>query len=201
MELLFFFQSYDFINQIVNYNSQNKILSKDNLFFEKSSTKENVFELYKNNIKEKNKNSILFAVIGGKLSEGINFSDNIARVLIVVGMPYSNIKAIEIREKMKYYDDLYKHGKSTINGNEYYDNICMKNVNQTIGRCIRHYNDYSVVIMCDKRYQNEKIKKKLPKWFIKSGFPAIENKLQFDNYLSKIQSYLSSMHEIICKKI
>lgn len=196
-----FFQSYDFINQIVNYNSQNKILSKENLFFEKSSIKENIFELYKNNIKEKNKNSILFAVIGGKLSEGINFSDNIARILIVVGMPYSNIKAIEIREKMKYYDDLYNHGKSTINGNEYYDNICMKNVNQTIGRCIRHYNDYSVVIMCDKRYQNEKIKKKLPKWFIKSGFPAIENKLQFDNYLSKIQGYLSSMHKIICNKI
>ena len=77
----------------------------------------------------------------------------------------------------------------------------MKNVNQTIGRCIRHYNDYSGVIMCDKRYQNEKIKKKLPKWFIKSGFPAIENKLQFDNYLSKIQGYLSSMHKIICNKI
>lgn len=196
-----FFQSYDFINQIIKYNSENKILSKDNLFFEKSNTKENIFELYKNNIKEKNKNSILFAVIGGKLSEGINFSDNIARILLVVGMPYSNIKAVEIREKMKYYDDLNKQGKSTINGNEYYDNICMKNVNQTIGRCIRHYNDYSVVIMCDKRYQNDKIKKKLPKWFIKSGFPAIENKLQFDNYLSKIKNYLSSMHEIIRNKI
>jgi len=43
-------------------------------------------------------------VIGGKLSEGINFSDELARTLIVVGLPYPNSQSIEIQEKMKYFD-------------------------------------------------------------------------------------------------
>ncbi len=44
--------------------------------------------------------------MGGKLSEGINFSDDLARKLIVFGLPYPNIKGAEIVEQMKYYDDL-----------------------------------------------------------------------------------------------
>jgi len=35
-------------------------------------------------------------VIGGKLSEGINFSDELARAIVVLGLPYPNIKAPEI---------------------------------------------------------------------------------------------------------
>ncbi|XP_044006068.1 ATP-dependent DNA helicase DDX11 [Aphidius gifuensis] len=83
--------------------------------------------------------ALLFSVVGGKLSEGLNFSDDLGRCVIVVGMPYPNIKSPELQEKIKYLNENLKPGA----GNEYYENSCMKAVNQCIGRAVRHINDYS----------------------------------------------------------
>jgi hypothetical protein len=91
------------------------------------------------------------------MSEGINFSDNYARGIIVFGLPFSNNKDLELNEKINYLNNL-KNG----DGNEYYVNLCMKLVNQSIGRSIRHINDYSTIILLDKRFID--LKKKLPNW-------------------------------------
>ncbi|CAG5096283.1 Similar to ddx11: ATP-dependent DNA helicase DDX11 (Danio rerio), partial [Cotesia congregata] len=102
--------------------------------------------------------AILFSVVGGKLSEGLNFSDDLGRCVIVVGMPYPNIKSLELQEKIKYLNENVKPGA----GNEYYENSCMKAVNQCIGRAVRHINDYSTVILLDRRFSNKT--KSLPGW-------------------------------------
>ncbi|PBC29683.1 ATP-dependent DNA helicase DDX11 isoform X1 [Apis cerana] len=102
--------------------------------------------------------SLLFSVVGGKLSEGLNFSDDLGRCIIVVGMPYPNIKSLELQEKMKYLNENIKPDA----GQNFYENSCMKAVNQCIGRAIRHINDYSTVILLDKRYIHKT--KVLPHW-------------------------------------
>ena len=197
MGIVVFFQSYDLISKIVEYNNKKKILkfSCDNIFYEKKNEEKeknkNLFDLFSENILVKNKVSILFGVMGGKLSEGINFKDNLCRLLIIVGMPFSNIKSIEMKEKMKYYDKLYNEKKSTINGSEYYENICMKNINQTIGRCIRNYYDYSAILLIDNRFTYNKYFNKLPKWITREGKNIIKNKQEFDNHLLKIKDFIN----------
>ena len=46
----------------------------------------------------------------------------------------------------------------------YYDNQCLKAVNQSIGRSIRHSKDYATIVLLDVRYGKPSIHKKLPTW-------------------------------------
>ncbi|KRX24523.1 putative ATP-dependent RNA helicase DDX11-like protein 8 [Trichinella nelsoni] len=117
-----------------------------------------------NNNSEKN-GAFLFAVVGGKMSEGINFSDALARCVIMVGLPYPDITSSEMKIKMKYLDEHVSNKNSAINaGREFYENICFKAVNQSIGRAIRHKDDYSAIIFLDSRYRNRKLWSKFSSW-------------------------------------
>lgn len=80
------------------------------------------------------------------MSEGINFSDDLARTLVVCGLPFANSQSTEIKEKMSYYDRV---GDQTFKGNDYYENLCMKTLNQAIGRAIRHKQDYATIVLVD----------------------------------------------------
>ncbi|CAM6100367.1 unnamed protein product [Calypogeia fissa] len=45
-------------------------------------------------------------------------------------------------------------GRSGQKGQEYYQNLCMKAVNQSIGRAIRRIRDYAAILLVDVRYNN-----------------------------------------------
>ncbi|CAH8498574.1 unnamed protein product [Schistosoma mattheei] len=110
--------------------------------------------------------ALLLCVIGGKLSEGINFTDDLARVVIIIGMPYANPQSPILREKMNYLDKHFiRESQSTQNpGRQYYETMCMRLINQAIGRSIRHAKDYAVVFLLDNRYYRSTIQSQLPKW-------------------------------------
>lgn len=97
--------------------------------------------------------ALLLCVVGGKMSEGINFSDGMGRCVVMVGLPYPSPSDPELIERMRYIDQLpaaevgVGNSGTAVNGNhvlqrcgqrgrEYYDNLCMKAVNQSIGKPI-----------------------------------------------------------------
>ncbi|XP_044213032.1 ATP-dependent DNA helicase DDX11 [Thunnus albacares] len=108
--------------------------------------------------------ALLFSVVGGKMSEGINFSDELGRCVVMVGMPYPNIKSPELQEKMTYLDKHLPHSGGRSPGQALIENLCMKAVNQSIGRAIRHRGDYSSIVLCDRRYSRPATLSKLPTW-------------------------------------
>ncbi|XP_041357412.1 ATP-dependent DNA helicase DDX11-like [Gigantopelta aegis] len=109
--------------------------------------------------------AILLSVVGGKMSEGINFSDDLGRCVIMVGLPYPNIKSPELKEKMDYLNANFpRDSANRLPGQVHYENLCMKAVNQSIGRAIRHKDDYATILLLDRRYNRQNVGSKLPKW-------------------------------------
>lgn len=109
--------------------------------------------------------ALLFAVVGGKMSEGINFSDEMGRCVIMVGLPFPNVKSAEMKAKMDFLDAHHPRSPDGCSmGQVFYNNTCMKAVNQSIGRAIRHKDDYATILLVDQRYQRPSIIKSLPAW-------------------------------------
>ncbi|THH27828.1 hypothetical protein EUX98_g6366 [Antrodiella citrinella] len=114
--------------------------------------------------------AIMFAVIGAKLSEGLNFTDDLARAVLVVGLPFANLASPELRERMSYVNrqeqsrSLKRAPGVKDAATELYENMCMNAVNQSIGRAIRHRGDWASLILIDGRYSTPRIRQKLPKW-------------------------------------
>ncbi|QSS60911.1 DEAD_2 domain-containing protein [Histoplasma capsulatum] len=136
--------------------------------------------------------ALLLSVMGGKLSEGINFSDKLGRGVIVVGLPFPNIRSAVWQAKIQHVEskayESYLSLSSSLDqdhkgkeiseqnrklkakaaGREFYENACMRTVNQCIGRAIRHQGDYAAILMMDKRYSSLRIQNKLPSWIRQS---------------------------------
>ena len=60
--------------------------------------------------------------------------------------------------------NLRPEGETRTPGQLHYESLCFKAVNQSIGRAIRHRNDYAALILADARYSRASAKSSLPNW-------------------------------------
>ncbi|KAH8289737.1 hypothetical protein KR054_010194 [Drosophila jambulina] len=177
-----FLPSYDYLDKVYKHlelsGCLERISNKKSVFREVSGSADQLLEKYSKAIKA-GSGALLLSVVGGKLSEGLNFADDLGRAVLVVGLPYPNRKSPELEQRMRHLDEKLGPGS----GNEFYENLCLKAVNQCIGRAVRHIKDYACVYLLDERYASPRIKGKLPEWISrhiveaspgKGGFGAVQ---------------------------
>ncbi|KAM3927064.1 ATP-dependent DNA helicase DDX11 [Leptodactylus fuscus] len=187
--LVCFFPSYEYEKLILDRWEKSGLLKrlegKKKIFQEpkRSSRVEQVLSEYSRCIRVSGQSAgaltgaLLFSVVGGKMSEGINFSDDLGRCVVMVGMPYPNIRSPELQEKMSYLDHTLPKTNGVSAGKVLIENLCMKAVNQSIGRAIRHRGDYASIVLLDHRYARPTVLGKLPQWIrssteVKQSFGA-----------------------------
>ncbi|EDQ87249.1 uncharacterized protein MONBRDRAFT_27452 [Monosiga brevicollis MX1] len=185
--LVVFFPSYEYEQKLVEFWTRQGVLRKFErhkpIFREPRAGKDVdvVLQQYATAIQKGG--AALFSVVGGKLSEGINFKDDLGRCVVMVGMPYPNLHSKELQEKMAFLRSQPASG-SVDKGQEYYENLCLKAVNQSIGRAIRHRGDFAAVIMLDERYATPRVRNKLPGWMM-SNLKVTPTVAQLEDHLKE----------------
>ncbi|GJX65205.1 fanconi anemia group J protein [Tanacetum coccineum] len=145
---------------------------------------ENVLKDYYDTIRQGNKPT----TTGERVSEGIDFSDENARAVIIVGIPFPNVYDIKVSEKKKY-NDAYKSSKGLLSGNEWYCQQAFRALNQAAGRCIRHRLDYGAIIFLDERFRQERNLAYLSKW--------LRNSIrQYDDFGQSLEGLKSFFRDI-----
>ena len=87
----------------------------------------------------------------GKISEGLDFSDDAGRAVILIGIPYPMYYDNKTILK-RFYLDQKESKRNKQSGLNWYKQQATRTINQVIGRVIRHKEDYGNIILIDERY-------------------------------------------------
>ncbi len=166
--VLVFFSAYTMLHQCWEMWSGDIIPEiaskwKKKVFKEHKTSVQNqhVLDKYRDAITS-GKGAVMMAVCRGKIGEGLDFSDDAARAALVVGIPFPALTDRKVNLKKEYLDQRIQQLK--MSGSSWYLQEGMRAVNQSIGRVIRHINDYGSIILVDHRFTTEGHKIYLSKW-------------------------------------
>lgn len=168
---LVFLPSYSFLEKIA------KRLNIDFFCEPKSSVFDNILKQYNKSIKDK-RPSVLLCVYRGKASEGMDFRDDCARAVVAIGIPYPNLKDIQVGLKKEYSDK------------KWYETQAFRAVSQALGRVIRHKDDWGVVFLVDTRYSNKRTIENLSRW-VREGVKHYE---KYEDASGEFEGFLQN-HE------
>ena len=191
--VLMFVPSYDFLNHLIEKWISTKFFStllqiKPIFYEEKGKDISILIQNYKKKV-QSGCGGFFIGVCRGKISEGIDFTDAQARAVIVFGIPYPSFYSPDVQLKREY-NDSHSSGYSKVKlmtGNNWYDSQAYRSLFQSIGRCIRHRNDYGSIILIDERFPD--IIKYFPAWVERSYLGT----LPIDNIIHRLKTFYSTM--------
>ncbi|CUT99326.1 regulator of telomere length splice variant [Echinococcus multilocularis] len=111
--------------------------------------------------------SVLFSVMRGKASEGLDLADQTSRAVVIVGIAYPPREDPRVKIKMAFLDERrfqVDSIKDLPTGRQWYKLQAWRAVNQAVGRVIRHIHDFGAVFLCDERFASPEARSHLPTW-------------------------------------
>ncbi|XP_043574041.1 Fanconi anemia group J protein isoform X1 [Chiloscyllium plagiosum] len=139
--------------------------------------------------KESKGGALLVAVCRGKVSEGLDFTDDNARAVVTIGIPFPNVKDLQVELKRKY-NDQHSRTRGLLPGSQWYEIQAFRALNQALGRCIRHRNDWGALILVDDRFgsNTKKYITGLSKWIRQQ----VRHHSNFSNALESLSMFASN---------
>jgi DNA excision repair protein ERCC-2 len=105
------------------------------------------------------KSGILFAVCGGKFSEGLDYRGEMLTGAMVIGLPLAPWNRVR-QMIMDYYTQRYgEEGKFLA-----YTLPALNKVQQALGRVLRTPEDRGILVFGEKRFLEDQIRTRLPDW-------------------------------------
>ncbi|CAF0744230.1 unnamed protein product [Didymodactylos carnosus] len=155
---LVFFSSYQMVDDVT---TMWKIIiePRRKVAFEKE------MDTYNQCVKD-SRGCMMLAIARGKVAEGIDFSDDTCRAVIMVGLPYPPAFDPRVQIKKRYQDEMVDQRRKAalninnqvpmLNGDSWYNQQTYRTINQCVGRAIRHRHDYGSILFFDERFVNTK---------------------------------------------
>ena len=133
--------------------------------------------------------AVFFGVCRGKVSEGMDFSDNNGRGVVITGLPFPPKNDPRVKLKMEFLDESQSlKGERFLTGSEWYKQQASRSVNQAIGRVIRHKNDFGAILLCDARFSYSGNISQLPSWIQ----PSVKVYGKFSEAIVSLKSFFSN---------
>jgi DNA excision repair protein ERCC-2 len=147
----FFFTSYDMMQSVLKLTALNR-----NLIVEQRRTRRSSVL----NVLQKSRDNALFGVMGGKLSEGIDYPDNVLTCVVSVGLPYATWDVYQ-RGLIHYYDKQFPEEGETYA----YLTPAVLRLIQASGRVHRSPEDRGCIVILDERITKPNVRRQLPRYF------------------------------------
>ena len=148
-----FFTSYGLMHEVASVTKTNRRLIME----DRNTNRNEVMHMLRSSSK-----NILYGVMGAKLSEGIDYPDNILRCVVAVGLPLATWNVYE--ESLIGYLDQQFPGK----GRTYaYLAPAILRLVQACGRVHRSARDRGCIVLLDSRITQPHVKRQLPSYYQK----------------------------------
>ncbi len=155
-----FAPSYSMLERIYNESTGwvfGKHVEKEERGMSKRSVERIISGLYER--RGMGRDTVLFGVLSGKMSEGIDYSENILSTVVCVGLPLAPPSARQ-DALLEYYKTRFGRAKAWK-----YSSLqpAVNSVLQALGRPIRKAEDKAIVVLLEKRLLERKIADCIPK--------------------------------------